>query len=207
MLGGSQITALWTSLVAMKYHIMESIAFGQYAIFNYGPPVHYRRKTCTQTFKQVSVGFPMIGASPYIIPHFLPIGKYIYKTHGPSYLHRGDHLFFFFEQVAKLVGITSTKNLSAAAWKDPGQRPSWGSSTIHRSPSGRLTPPVFFRMGCLKVKVVARYQNKNPVVLDLKFIKFFFGGETEQPEMSSDQNPWLVRLHRVYYTTQLYRGL
>ena len=147
MLGGSQITALWTSLVAMKYH-MESTAFGQYAIFNYGPPVHYRRKTCTQTFKQVSVGFPMIGASPYIIPHFLPIGKYIYKTHGPCYLHRGGPSFFF-QQVAKLVGITSTKNLSVAAWKDPrgkGQSGplSWGSSTIHRSPSGRLTPPVFF---------------------------------------------------------------
>lgn len=50
-------------------------------------------------------------------------------------------------------------------------------------------------MGCLKVKLVARYQAKDPVVL----------GGTEQPEMSSDQNPWLVRLHRVYYTTQIYR--
>lgn len=75
--------------------IMQSTAFGQYAIFKYGPPVHYRRNTCPQTFKQVSVGFPKIGASPYIIPHFLPIGKYIYKTHGPCYLHRGDHPFFF----------------------------------------------------------------------------------------------------------------
>lgn len=171
---GSQISALWTSLVAMKYHIMESTAFGHYAIFNYAPPVHYRRKTCTQTFKQVSVGFPKIGASPYIIPFFLPIGKYIYKTHGPCYLHRGPPIFFF-----RTGGQARRDHIYQEFERGGLKGPEGKARQLHHSSFSfrAVTPPVFFWMGVSQSETCCKVpKQKNPVVLDLKFV-FFFGGE------------------------------
>ena len=60
------------------------------------------------TSEEVSVGFPRLHVTH---PHFYR-EKYIYKTIDHSVRNTGG-------QVAKPVGITSTKNLSAEGWKDP----------------------------------------------------------------------------------------